>query len=389
MSASGQTAASGPFPAESASHAAADAARALREALRKADVEAAQGLRWLAPRPPGERDLLSDLAAAEGLTPAIQRLSRFWQRAEVRLERVRGITPCEAEVYERLQLPGESLPIVTLVRRDNESSRWRVVCTNEAYDERFVLWIAVTAEAVDDVRWTRAFVERHGPHGELVMDGADGVLGHPDHGWLVHVRGPFLPATWPEVLPGEGGRVIELATALSPDPADRRAQLDWMLKGARVFLEELDGQGAFVPAHDKLVLAQALAAAADGTLTASQELRFWARIEEGDGYLFTSGLRQLGLPEVEAPKELLGSPDATARLLRWLGGTLLESPTVPSFGTELVLDDESVLLVAGRRGPRRGRSYGRWGAMGLVRTDPAFDRGSRTRMRVPDAVTER
>lgn len=369
---------------EGAVHAAAAAVERLRAALRAVDVEAAQTVRWLAPRPPGERDLLSDLAAAEGLAPAIHQLSRFWRRAEVRLERVREIHPLEAEVYERLQLPGESLPIVSLVRRESEDAGWRVVCTNEAQDERFMLWVTAAADAVDDVAWTKAFVERHGPHGELLMDGETGVLGHPDRGWLVHVRGPVTPSTWPDVLSGEGGAVLELATGLSPVQSERAPQMQWMLQVAEVFLTQLGGVAAYVPAQDKLVHPQALAAAAIGHLTPAQAFRFWARIDEADGYLYTSGLSQLGLPEVEAPVDLLASPDRTARLVRWLGATLLDAGALPSLGTELVLDAESVLLVAGRRGPRRGRSYGRWGAMRLAASDSAFGRGSRTRMRVPD-----
>lgn len=367
-------------------HGAAEAVRALRASLRESDVQGAQKVRWLAPRPPGERDLLSDMAAAEGLSNAVQRLAKFWRRAEVRLERVREIDPLEAEVYERLQVPGESLPIVSVVRRESEQAEWQVVCTNEAQDERFVLWVTTSADAIDDVAWTRAFVERHGAHGELLMDGATGVLGHPDRGWLVHVRGPFVPARWPDVLPGEGGGVLELATALSPAQDERRLQTRWMLQAAEVFLSELRGEAAYCPGLEKLVMPQALAAAAAGRLSADQSFRFWARLEESDGWFHSRGLRQLGLPEVEAPVDLLGDRERTRRLVRWLGASMLDARALPSLGTELVLDDESILLVGGRRGPRRGRSYGRWGAIGLIRTDPAFGRGSRTRMRVPDEI---
>ena len=214
-------------------HGAAEAVEQLRAALRRSDVEAAQRVRWLAPRPPGERDLLSDLAAGEGIAPAIHRLSKFWQRADVKLERVREIDPLEVEVYERLHLPGESLPIMSLVRRESEQSGWRVVCTNEAQDERFVLWVTVPPEPVDDVAWTRSFVERYGATGELLMDGDTGVLGHPARGWLVHVRGPSAPARWPAVLPGEGSEILELATALSPFSEERGAQMQWVVRAAR------------------------------------------------------------------------------------------------------------------------------------------------------------
>lgn len=386
MSASSESIAQDPISAESVNHEALAAVRSLREALRSADVEAVQAVRWLAPRPPGERDLLSDLAAAEGISSAIHRLCRFWQQAEVRPERVRCITPLEVEVYERLSLPGESLPVVTLLRREAEDSPWRVVCTTEAQDERFTLWVAVVDAEVNDVEWTHAFTARHGERSELVMDGDVGVLGHPTRGWLVNVRAPFVPSSWPDALPGEGGRVLELSTGLSPDAEDRREQLGWMLQAARVFLEQLGGQAAYVPAHDKLVLAQALGAAADGLLTPEQMFRFWARLEEADGYIFTTGLRYLGVPELEAPSDLLSSVDATARLVRWLGGASLDASIAPCLGTELLLGEASVLLVGARRGPRRGRSYGRWGALALVRTEESFARSSRTRMRVPASV---
>lgn len=364
---------------------AAEAVQALRDAICDGHVEAVQNLRWLAPRPPGERDLFSDMAAAEGLNSAVSRLARFWRRADVRLERVRPIDGLEAEVYERLNLPGESLPIVTVVRRPSPEAPWRVVCTNEAYDERFVLWIAEHAERINDVAWTRRFTQRFAHGGDLLMDGDSGVLGHPEqYDWLVNVRGPFAPRSWPETLPGEGGRVVELVAALTPDAASRHAQLMWLLESAEVFLDALDGVAAYFPVHKKLVVPQALAAAASGALTASQSLRFWSRLEENGEHVYTVGLRQVGVPEIEARLDLLETPDATRRLVRWTGASLLGNEGTPTVGTELVIGEESVLVVGGRRGPRRGRSYGRWGAIALVRSDPSLSRGSRARMRVPD-----
>ena len=364
---------------------AAEAVQALRDAICEGHVDAVQNLRWLAPRPPGERDLFSDMAAAEGLTSAVARLSRFWTRAEVRLERVRPVDALEAEVYERLNLPGESLPIVTVVRRPSPDAPWCVVCTNEAYDERFVLWIAEQAKRIDDVDWTRRFTDRFAHSGDLLMDGESGVLGHPErYDWLVNVRGPFVPKSWPDTLPGEGGRVVELVAALTPDGPSRHAQLMWLLESAEVFLEALDGVAAYFPIHKKLVMPQALTAAASGALTASQSFRFWSRLEESGDQVYTVGLRQVGIPEIEAPLDLLQSPEATRRLVRWTGASLLGGEGVPTLGTELVVGDTSVLVVGGRRGPRRGRSYGRWGAIALVKADPSFTRGSRARMRVPD-----
>jgi hypothetical protein len=363
---------------------AADAAQELRSALRKTDLERVQNVRWLAPRPPGERDLLSDLAAAEGIDFAIKRLARFWDRAEVRLERVRAISDLEAEVYERMSLPGESLPIVTLVRRASVEDPWRVVCTNEAHDERFAIWMASSKPAIDDVAWTRAFAQRFGGGAELIMDGETGVLGDPEQGWLGHVRGPFTPRVWPAQLPGEGGTIVELTTALAPSSDDRREQLGWVLEAATIFLEHLDGPAAYFPAHDKMILPQGLESAVLAIVTPEQSLRFWARTEEIDGWYVTSGLRQLGLPEIEAPIDLTGDPKMTASLVRWFGARVVEHSTVPAPGTELVLEDRTFTVQLGRRGPRKGKSYGRWGALRIAPAEAWDRRGSRTRMRVTD-----
>jgi hypothetical protein len=375
------------LPGEGAEREAAVAVEALRAALRKGDAETVQSVRWLAPRPPGERDLLSDLAAGEGLEHAVRRLSRFWRRAEARVERVRLVSALEAEVYERLGLPGESLPIVSLVRRAAIDAPWRVVCTNEAHDERFTVWLGSSSDDIDDVAWSRAFEARFGGGAELVMDGIAGVLGAPDEAWLAHVRGPFLPLAWPPILPGEGGSLVELAAALTPQWEPRGAQIEWLLRAAAVFLDELGGAAAYFPAHEKLVMARALDAAVRGELRPEQAMRMWARIDDADGHVFTSGLRQLGLAEVEAPRALMGDPRATAALVRWLGAKLIESShDVLALGTELVLSDRTFTIVPGRRGPRRGKSYGRWGALCIADVEERLKRGSRTRIRVPEPL---
>lgn len=375
------------LPGEGAEREAALAVEALRAALRKGDAEAVQSVRWLAPRPPGERDLLSDLAAGEGLELAVRRLSRFWRRAEARLERVRLVSALEAEVYERLALPGEAVPIVSLVRRAAVEAPWRVVCTNEAHDERFTVWLGSSGEEIDDVAWTRAHEARFGGGAELVMDGIAGVLGAPDQAWLAHVRGPFVPLAWPAIVPGEGGSLIELTAALTPQWEQRDAQLEWLLRATSVFLHELGGAGAYFPAHEKLVVAPALDLAVSGELRPDQAMRMWARIEDAGGYVFTSGLRQLGLTEVEAPRELMGDHKATVALVRWLGAKLVESShDVLALGTELVLSDRTFTIVPGRRGPRRGKSYGRWGALAIADVEERLKRGSRTRIRVPEPL---
>ncbi len=230
--------------------------------------------------------------------------------------------------------------------------------------------------------WSRAFAARFGG-GELIMDGLGGVLGQPERGWLTHVHGPGTPPAWPEQLPGEGGKVVELTTALSSDWADRQGQLQWVLQAAAVFATHLGAGAAYLPAYDKLVLPPALEAAAAGSLRPDQALRFWARTQTVDGHVVTSGLRQLGLPEIEAEADLAG--DDTLALVRWLGAKLIASgEDSPAEGTDLVADERTFTIVPGRRGPRRGRSYGRWGAIRVTASEDRFKRGSRTRMRVPN-----
>jgi hypothetical protein len=370
-----------PLPS-SAERDAASCVQSLRAALRRADVESVQSVRWLAPRPPGERDLLSDLAAAEGLEVAVRRLGRFWRRADVKLERVRSIGPLEAEVYERLLLPGESLPIVSLVRRPSAESSWRVVCTNEAHDERLTLWLPAMRGGVDDVAWSRAFAQRFGEGGELIMDGLTGVLGDPDQGWLAHVRGPFRPGAWPDGLTGEE-HLVELTALLVPDRDARLEQLAWVVQAATIFREHLGAAGAYLPSLGKLLPGEALERAVTEALRPDPLLRLWARTHEADGHVVTSGLRVLGLPELEAPSALFGAAVATAHVVGQVGAKLIEGGSPEGLmATDLMVGDRTFRAVPGRRGPRRGRSHGRWGALGLVEDD-RVRRGSRTRLRLP------
>ncbi|MCB9594883.1 MAG: hypothetical protein H6719_19330 [Sandaracinaceae bacterium] len=355
-------------------------AEAFRAALAAGDVDRVQSMRWLAPRPAGERDLLSDLAAAEGLAHAIRELSRFWRRAQVRLDRVREVDALEAEVYEHLELPSEILPIVTVLRREKSDAPWKVVCTNEAYDERCVVWLPVAVAGVDDTSLTEALP----PGSELLLDGDSGVLAHDT--WLVHVRGPVLAEAWPAELPGQTPQLFELATALAADPADRRAQLRWLLECGRSLLPELGGDAVYLKRERRVMMPQAIDAILGGAATPSQAVRFWARIERAEAHVYTDGLRLLGLPEIEAPEALFADPTAARDLVEWLAERFVRAEQMAALGTEVSVGDRSLLLVGGRRGPRRGHSYGRCGAVRLVDADGVVHRGSRSRMRAPDEI---
>ncbi|MGF1468953.1 MAG: hypothetical protein ACFCGT_22740 [Sandaracinaceae bacterium] len=365
---------------------AVDVVLRFREALSDADASGVVATRWEAPRPPGERDMLSDLAAAEGMEAAVRRLSRFWRRSQVATEQVRPIHDLEAEVYERVHTPrGETLAIVSLVRRQDHGSPWKVVCTAETHDERLLLWLTTEQPVLDESNWTSRFADTHGPDAELLMDGEEGVLSHPGEGWLAQVRGPFVPTVWPRELPPDQARVIELAFVLDPDLARRRGQLAWALRAADLTATLHASDGVYLPSHDKLILPETLWQAARQDLAPDQLYRLWARLDEVQGYYVTTGLRQLGLPELEAPVDLLEATETTRRTLIWLAGRSIgDVHAPPSLGTEVLVGRDSLEIVAGRRGPRRGRSYGRWGAIGLVRITGGQRRGSRSRLRVPD-----
>ncbi|MFK7987135.1 MAG: hypothetical protein AB8I08_14010 [Sandaracinaceae bacterium] len=356
---------------------AASAVQALRDSLCRGDAETAQALRWLAPRPPGERDLFSDMAAAEGLQTAVERLGRFWLGAETKLEWVRAVTEREAEIYERLGLRGEQLPIVSVVRRDDVDSPWKVVCTNEAPDERFRVWVTATAEVLDDVSFSR----RDGVPGDLLMDGDNGVLGHRAMPWLIHLNGPFSPPSLPDVLPA-GSRVVELTVPLVPNGEARHAQLCWLLDAAGHVLDQCVGEAAYLPDQHRLLLPDEMRSAAVDELLPRHRFNFWARIREVDEHIVTEGLGRLGLPELELRLDVLKDATLSRTVVERFGAMLTATPHLPSLGTELLVDRECLTLVPGRRGPRRGTSYGRFGAFGLERWDPSR-RGSRTRIRIP------
>ncbi len=356
---------------------AATAVKALREALCRGDAQTAQALRWLAPRPPGERDLFSDMAAAEGLQTAVERLGRFWGGADTSLEWVRAVSDSEAEIYERLSLPGEQLPILSVVRRDHADAPWKVVCTNEAQDERFRVWVAVTTDELDDVSFSR----RDRVPGDLLMDGEQGVLGHRAMPWLIHLTGPFVPTSLPDALP-VGSRVIELTVPLVPNGEARYPQLCWLLDAACHVLDQCGGEAAYLPDQHRMLLPDEMKAAASDSLLPRHRFNFWARTREVDEHVVTDGLGRMGLPELEIRLDVLNDAELSRAVVERFGAMLTATPHVPSIGTELLVGRECLTLVPGRRGPRRGTSYGRFGAFGLERWDPSR-RGSRTRIRIP------
>src|SRR5690606_8870020 len=84
------------------------------------------------------------------------------------------------------EMPGESLPIVTVVRPDADGLPWKIVCTNGARDERLVLWITARGHTVADVAWSR----RADAPGALLMLAEVVRRGHPERRALLQLARP-------------------------------------------------------------------------------------------------------------------------------------------------------------------------------------------------------
>jgi hypothetical protein len=334
--------------------------------------------------------MLSDLATARGLDAAVLALSKFWRHSEVRAERVRPVDGLEVEVYEAVRTPrGETLPIVSLLRREAPAAPWKVVCTTETRDERLVLWVPTAEAAVDHAAWAAGYLDAFGEACELRVDGDAAALRRPSVDGLAHLRGPFLPDPWPSILPRRrrDTGVVELRLRLEPDDATRAGQLAWALRGADVTATLLGAEAVYLPAHQKLILADALWQAAREPPTPAEAFRLWARLEQVRGHYLTTGLRLLGCPELEASRHLADEA-LVRRLVIWMGQRLLAGE-VPAVGTELLAGEGVFQIAAGRRGPLAGLSYGRWGSLALVPRDGRAQGGERRRLRMPEPAGHR
>lgn len=361
---------------------AVDVVRALTSGLRAGNAEQVRRHRWGQPRPLGERDLLSDMAAADGLPRAVKRLSPFWRGTEIRFQGVRRISELEAEVYDVATAPrGEMLPIVSLVRRQSPGHAWQVVCVNESHHDRLTFWVTCDADVIDGRQWTEHFSDAHGAGAELVMDGGEGVVGHPERGWLASLRGPFTPDPWPSSLPLGQTMVVELSLVLERHRNLRRDQLHWFARLADVTATVLRADTIFLPAHEKLVLPDMLWRAARRPLGPPETYRLWAQLEELHHHYYTTGLRILGLPEVEAPVSLLPQPERSRRLLVWLATELVGGKHPPAVGTEIRIGPTTLRVESGRRGPRVGRTYGQWGSLRIEPQGPSARRPPTQRLR--------
>jgi hypothetical protein len=175
-------------------------------------------------------------------------------------------------------------------------------------------------------------------------------------------------------MPGEGMALVQLDLTLSADPHEREEQRQWILQIADVLLDEQEGISAYLPDLGKLVPADAVHWAAHSVLSPSQRTQLWCGLELVGGYWRTSGMRLLGRPEIEIARGTLGGDAAERQVLRWLATRIEQSGTMPERDSWIELGDLALRCTAGRRGPRLGRSYGRWGSIQL--TEPTRMRHS-------------
>ena len=325
-----------------------------RDALREGDAQAVEGTLARGARRPSERDLLIDLIAAEGAAPAAKKLARFWQKAQTEPVCVRVISPDEAEVYERLALPGaaQELDMVTLLRRDDEGG-FRVVVTQRAPADVLRAKILSNEAAFDDVAVTRDFTSRYGRTGELILDDEHGgVFGHPVQEWVA------------SVATVQGG--IDVALVPGPEPLTRSAQLAWLARVVNVLARHVHAPRVAVPAAAKIVGIEAFAAVADTDAISSRALLIaWAGLHRNANVCYTSGLGSFGLPEASAEFADWGGDESTTRKVvaaaarAGVGGSLKLQHSAVTVG------GYRVLIEPGPRGPTPGRTFGRLGSVSL------------------------
>ncbi len=357
-----------------------DALRLHRESLQAGDVEAVRATMAWGARPPWERDLLLDLSAAEGLPEAVAQMRKFWTRATpLETRGVRLLPNEDAEVYETIQMPdGQTLSTVTLMRQ--KDGVYLVVAFAGADDDsvRLLVLSDDPDPELDDVRFSREWIQRFGATAELVLDGNDGALGHPEREWLGRVRGP-LPwepirerLSRPSLRLPEAACVLEIAMSPPEERGERAEALQWLGRAAGELAAQVDCEWVYVQRAEKLVkvtdLRKALAVSAKGRGLASAYIRLIAK----DGWAATRGLCQLKLPEVEIELAEWSDAASARRLVGTFAVGFIDG-RVPPVASEHVINVGGFRcrLDAGRRGSDKGHTYGLYGAVTVRPADDA------------------
>lgn len=324
-----------------------------RDALRSGDSSTVDGTLDRAARRPSERDLLIDLIAAEGLRTAASKVGRFWRQAVTDVEAVRRVGEHEAEVYERLTLPGgdRSMDVVTLLRR-GEDDAWRVVTTQRApADVLRARLLGGRQGALDATRVTQELHTRWGRVAELVMaEDGDGVLGHPDRDWVGAVQGV------------DGALEVALVPAL--DTATRREQMVWLSRCLVAIAQHVGAKQAWMPHAHKLIGVEQLEEIAEAPSPSSRALIIaWAGMARDAERVYTVGLRAFGLPElVASSRDWNGSPPAR-KVIAAVARSAVGGATQLVAGRALSVGAVRAVLSDAPRGPAPGSTYGRFGAV--------------------------
>jgi hypothetical protein len=374
-----------------------DALRVHREALREGDVEAVRATMAWGARPPWERDLLLDLSAAEGLPEAVARMRKFWMRAKpLETRGVRLLSNDDAEVYESIEMPdGQKLSTVTLMRFKGD--RYLVVAFAQADDDtvRLLILSDDPDPELDDVRFSREWIQRFGATAELILDGDDGALGHPDREWLGRVRGPI---PWepirerlsrPSLRLPEATCALEIAMAPPQARAERFDALQWLGRAAGELAAQIESSWIYVQRAEKLVavadMRKALAVSSRARGLASSFIRLVVK----DGWAATRGLGQLRLPEVEIELGEWSDAQAARRLVGTFAVGFIDGRVPPSSSEHVInVGGFRCRLAPGRRGSDKGHSYGIYGALAVRPAEDARTNESGERISLFDDLSD-
>jgi len=373
-----------------------DALAEHRESLRSGDVEAVRATMAWGARPPWERDLLLDLSAAEGLPEAVAQMRKFWLHAEPKTTRgVRPLPNGDAEVYEIIEMPdGKQLSTVTLLRPKGD--RYLVVAFADAEDDmvRALVLSDDPSPTIDDVRFSREWIQRFGATAELILDSGDGALGHPERDWLGRVRGPIPWAPVKEKLARPNLRLPDASCALeivmSPpaDRVERYEALEWLGRAAGEVAAHIGAEWVYIQRAEKVIkvldLRKSLAVTSRARGLASTFIRLTAR----DGWAATRGLGQLLLPEVEIELSQWPDPSAARRLVGTFAVGFMDGrvPPQPTAQNVINVGGFRCRLELGRRGSEKGHSHGLYGSVVVRPADPDDARQSGDRISLHDGL---
>lgn len=389
----------------------AELVREVRDALREGRYgELRQMAHPLAMRREQAR-LARRFGAAEGVD--------FWSDADSHVEAVRIVGDGLAEAYEEVRHAPSSTALRLACTVEYVGGRWRITDARDATDERITAVLlrgAPPERPIDPDTWAREWSEEHGPTATLTVDGARGMIEHPDEGYRASLRtGSGRDVSLALRLTGSVSELLEkqsAATIVSLVPAFdahvRNEQLRW-LSHVVTALGARDASSVWVPSAAKAIPFPSWRGVTAGPLELPALSALWLRTQRQRGAWITRGLTTFMLPEVEV--FCAGLSVATVRaLLREAAGRLLahhqererraHGATAPAvlaaaprlyrrgkkgpealtahrletaleLGDTFVAGDVEALIAPGRQGPKPGESYGRWGAIAL-RTEPAW-----------------